>query len=133
VPGGGTAFIRCLDAVGELYERLAAQKLDDAVGAAIIREALKEPLRQIAQNAGAAGDVIVEEVRKLKGNMGYNAEKGEYEDLAKSGIIDPRKVTRSALQNAASAAAMLLTTEAVVAEAPKKEKEQMPPMPPEDF
>ncbi|MBI3305214.1 chaperonin GroEL [Candidatus Parcubacteria bacterium] len=133
VPGGGTAFIRCLDAVVELYEKLAAQKLDDAVGAAIIREALKEPTRQIAQNAGVAGDVIVEEVRKLKGNMGYNAEKGEYEDLVKSGIIDPRKVTRSALQNAASAAAMLLTTEAVVAEAPKKEKIEMPPMPPEDF
>ncbi|MBI2624292.1 chaperonin GroEL [Candidatus Parcubacteria bacterium] len=133
VPGGGTAFIRCLDAVGELYEKFAARKLDDAVGVAIIREALKEPLRQIAENAGVAGDVIVEEVRKLKGNSGYNAEKGIYEDLVKSGIIDPRKVTRSALQNAASAAAMLLTTEAVVAEAPKKEKNEMPAMPPEDF
>ncbi len=133
VPGGGTAFIRCLDVVEELHERLAAKKLDDAVGAAIIREALKAPLRQIADNAGVAGDVIVEEVRKLKGNTGYNAEKGVYEDLVKSGIIDPRKVTRSALQNAASAAAMLLTTEAVVAEAPKKEKNEIPQMPQEDF
>lgn len=133
VPGGGTAFIRCMDAVEELHEKMDTKKNDDAVGVAIIREALKDPLKQIAENAGVAGDVVVAEVRKLKGNAGYNAEKGAYEDLVKSGIIDPRKVTRSALQNAASAAAMLLTTEAVVVEAPKKEKNEMPAMPQEDF
>jgi chaperonin GroEL len=91
--------------------------------------ALEEPVRQIANNAGAEGSIVVERVKGEKTTFGFNAETGEYEDLMKSGIIDPTKVVRFALQNASSVAALLLTTEAMVAEKPK-EKEEMPPMPP---
>lgn len=121
VPGGGVALVRAIKALDML-------KLTDeeAVAVAILRRALEEPMRQIAQNAGVDGSVIVEEVKKNDGAFGYNALTGTYEDMIKAGIIDPAKVTRSALQNAASIAGMFLTTEAVVTDLPKKEEPQMP-------
>jgi chaperonin GroEL len=122
VPGGGVALIRAIKALDGL--KLIGE---EAVAVNIMRRALEEPLRQIALNAGVDGAVIAEEVKKKTGNFGYNAATGTYEDLVKSGIIDPTKVTRSALQNAASIAGMFLTTEAVVTDIPKKE-EPMPPM-----
>jgi chaperonin GroEL len=101
---------------------------DEKIGVNILRRALEEPVRQIAINAGKEGSVVVEEVKKLKGSHGYNAETDEYIDLVPAGIVDPTKVTRSALQNAASAAAMLLTTEAVVTDLPDKKEAGMPGM-----
>ncbi|TET95016.1 MAG: chaperonin GroEL [Desulfobacteraceae bacterium] len=124
VPGGGIAFIRCAPALSKL--KLEG---DDQLGVNIINRSLEEPTRQIANNAGLEGAVVVERVKNEKGSFGLNAETGEYEDLVKAGIIDPTKVTRYALQNAASVAALMLTTEAMVAEKPKEEKE-MPAMPP---
>src|SRR5215470_16067553 len=123
VPGGGVALIRAQKALDNV-------KLDgdEAVGAAIIRRAIEEPLRTLADNAGQEGALIVQEVKKRKGNEGYDVAKEEYTDLVKAGIVDPTKVTRSALQNAASIAGLLLTTEALVTEIPEKEK--TPPMPP---
>ncbi|MBI2451015.1 MAG: chaperonin GroEL [Parcubacteria group bacterium] len=130
VPGGGVALIRAQNALAGLLKTLKESEADpdERVGVEIIYRSVEEPLRQIAQNAGLDGSVIVEEVRKAKGSHGYNAEKNQYEDLVKAGIVDPTKVTRSALQNAASAAGMFLTTEVVVSELPDK-KEKMPPMP----
>ena len=101
---------------------------DEKVGVAIVRRAIEEPTRQLADNAGREGALIVEEIKKRKGNEGYNVATGEYEDLVKAGVVDPTKVTRSALQNAASISGLLLTTEALVTELPEKEK--TPPMPP---
>jgi chaperonin GroEL len=124
VPGGGVALIRCLPALDNLKV-----EGEEALGVNIIRRALEEPIRQIADNAGFEGSVIVEKVKAEKGSVGFNAETGTFEDLMKAGVIDPTKVTRFALQNAASVASLLLTTEAMVAEKPK-EKEQMPSMPP---
>jgi chaperonin GroEL len=124
VPGGGIAFIRCAPALSKL--KLEG---DDQLGVNIINRSLEEPTRQIANNAGLEGAVVVERIKNEKGSFGLNAETGEYEDLVKAGIIDPTKVTRYALQNAASVAALMLTTEAMVAEKPKEEKE-MPAMPP---
>jgi len=119
VPGGGVALIRTLSAL----ESLQAQG-DEKTGINILRWSLEEPLRQISRNAGQEGSVIVQEVKKLSGNQGYNAAAGKYEDMIEAGIVDPTKVTRSALQNAASIASMILTTEAVVTDIPeKKEKE----------
>jgi len=115
VPGGGVALIRVESAVREL--KLDAEQM---VGANVVLKALSEPLRQIAENAGLQGSVVVEKVRGFEGAKGFNAATGEYEDMVKAGIIDPKKVTRSALENAASAAAMILTTEAVVADLPEK-------------
>ena len=100
---------------------------DELTGSLIVRRALEEPMKQIAANAGLEGGVVIEKVRGLDVGTGLNAATGEYEDMFKAGIIDPTKVTRSALQNAASIAALFLTTEAVVAEKPEKEK--APPMP----
>ncbi|MBP6859571.1 MAG: chaperonin GroEL [Candidatus Magasanikbacteria bacterium] len=122
VPGGGVALIRAI-------KSLEHTKLEneEAVAVTILRRALEEPLRQIALNAGVDGAVVAEEVKKSTGNMGYNAATGEYEDMVKAGVIDPAKVTRTALQNAVSIAGMFLTTEAVITEIPKKE-EPMPPM-----
>ena len=101
---------------------------DELIGAKIVLKAITRPLWQIAENAGEPGEVVVKEVYKLSGNKGYNAATGIYEDMIEAGIVDPTKVTRSTLQNAASASAMLLTTEAVVAEKPeKKETPHMPP------
>ena len=117
VPGGGVAFIRAQKALDNL--KLEG---DEAVGVAIIRRAIEEPLRSLADNAGQEGALIVQEVKKRKGNEGYNVATGEYEDLVKAGVVDPTKVTRSALQNAASISGLLLTTEAIITEAPEKEK-----------
>jgi len=124
VPGGGVAFVRALPALAKLK-----LKGEEQSGVNLVMRALEEPIRQIVNNSGAEGSVVVEHVKAEKGAFGYNAEKGEYEDLMKAGIIDPTKVTRFALQNAASVSSLLLTTEAMVAEKPK-EKEEMPPMPP---
>ena len=124
VPGGGIAFIRCIPALSKL--KLEG---DDQLGVNIVTRAMEDPVRQIADNAGLEGSVVVEKVKEEKAAFGLNAETGQYEDLVKAGIIDPTKVTRYALQNAASVAALLLTTEAIVAEKPKEEK-AMPPMPP---
>src|SRR5436190_20364363 len=124
VPGGGVALIRTQKAL----EGMRGLDADEKVGVQIVRRAVEEPLRQLADNAGAEGALIVEEVRKRKGNEGYDVAKGEYVDLVKAGIVDPTKVTRSALQNAASIAGLLLTTEALITEIPEKEK--APAMPP---
>jgi chaperonin GroEL len=123
VAGGGVALIRC-------QTELASLKLtgDEAIGAEIVHRACDAPLRQLVINAGVEGAVVVQEVRKGKGSYGYDVAKSEYTDLIKAGIIDPTKVTRSALQNAASIAGLLLTTECMIAELPEKEKAQ-PPMP----
>jgi chaperonin GroEL len=117
VPGGGVAFIRTQGA-------LDGVKLegDEAVGLEIVRRAIESPLRQLANNAGQEGALIVQEVKKRKGNEGYNVATGEYTDLVKAGVVDPTKVTRTALQNAASISGLLLTTEALVTELPEKEK-----------
>lgn len=123
VVGGGVALLRTIKAL-DTVKADGEEKL----GVNILRRALEEPLRQIAMNAGKEGSVVVEEVKKHKGPFGYNAETGAYEDLITQGIVDPTKVTRSALQNAASIAGMLLTTEAVVTDIPEK-KEATPPMP----
>ena len=124
VPGGGVALVRCLDSLSKL--KLEGEEQN---GVRLVMRALEEPLRQIANNAGSEGSIVVERVKGEKGAFGFNAESMEYENLMKSGIIDPTKVVRFALQNAASVAALLLTTEAMVAEKPK-DKEDMPPMPP---
>ena len=116
VPGGGVALLRAQAKVLELALTLEG---DEATGARLVARALEEPLKQIAVNAGMEGGVIVEKVRSLKGAHGLNAATGEYEDLVKAGVIDAAKVTRSALQNAASIAALFLTTEAVVADMPE--------------
>jgi len=118
VAGGGVALIQ---AGAEAFKKLDLGG-DESTGAAIVRRSLDEPLRQIAVNAGLEGGVVVEKVKTLKANNGLNAANGEYVDMFKAGIIDPAKVTRSALQNAASIAGLFLTTEAVIAEKPEKEK-----------
>jgi chaperonin GroEL len=123
VPGGGVALIRAREALKEVK----GSNEDQAAGINILRRALEEPLRQIVINAGEDGAVVLNKVAEGKGNFGYNAQTGEYGDLVAMGIIDPTKVVRFALQNAASVAGLLLTTEAMIAEAPKKESP--PPMP----
>ena len=117
VPGGGVALVR---AQAKVLELAATLEGDVATGAKMVARALEEPLKQIAVNAGMEGGVIVEKVKNLKGANGLNAATGEYEDLVKAGVIDAAKVTRSALQNAASIAALFLTTEAVVADKPEE-------------
>ena len=116
VPGGGVALIRAQSAIDGL--KLSG---DEATGADIVRRAVESPLRQLAANAGVEGALIVSEVKKQKGNGGYNVATGEYVDLIKAGIVDPTKVTRSALQNAASISGLLLTTECLIADIPKEE------------
>ena len=118
VPGGGVALLRAEKAIEEL--KLEG---DEAVGARIVRRALEEPLRQIAQNAGLEGAVVVAKVREQKGDDGFNAQDETYENLITAGIIDPTKVVRTALQNAASIASLLLTTEALVSELPEDKSE----------
>ncbi len=124
VPGGGVALLRCVQAL----EKMKLEG-EEALGVSVLRRALEEPLRQIANNAGWEGSVVVERIKNEKGAFGFNAETEKYEDLTKAGVIDPTKVVRFALQNAASVASLLLTTEATVVEKPE-EKEQMPAMPP---
>ena len=129
VPGGGVAYMRAMKALEEL--KLEG---DEQSGANLIKRALEEPVRQIANNAGFEGSVVVQRVIEGNGNFGFNAETGEYEDLVKAGIIDPTKVTRFALQNAASVAGLLMTTEAMVAEKPEEKKQPAAPqMPPGDM
>ena len=120
VPGGGVALIRCVDSLDNL--RVSG---DEKIGVQILRRAMEEPLRTLANNAGMEGSVVVTEVRKGKKTSGYNVDKDEYVDMFEAGIIDPTKVTRTALQNASSIAGLMLTTEALIAEIPEKE-EKMP-------
>jgi chaperonin GroEL len=124
IAGGGVAFLRCSEKLGELK-----LKGDEKTGAEIVRRALVEPIRQLAVNAGEDGSIVIEKVRSGDRNFGYNVATDKYEDLVKAGVIDPKKVARIALQNAASIAGLLLTTEALVTEIPEKEKAG-PPMPP---
>ena len=123
VPGGGVALLRSQAAVFALSETLTG---DEATGARLVAKSLEGPLKQIAENAGLEGGVVVEKVRNMKGNEGLNAATGEYEDLVKLGVIDAAKVTRSALQNAGSIAALFLTTEAVIADKPADAEPAMP-------
>ena len=123
VPGGGVAFIRAQKAL----DNMKNLEGDEKVGVQIVRRAIEEPTRQLADNAGQEGALIVQEVKARKGNEGYDVATGQYTDLVKAGIVDPTKVTRTALQNAASISGLLLTTEAIVTELPEKEK--TPPMP----
>ncbi|HYM53690.1 MAG TPA: chaperonin GroEL [Candidatus Dormibacteraeota bacterium] len=123
VAGGGSVLLHAVPALDKV-EALG----DEATGVSILRRALEEPMRQIAINGGAEGSVIVEAVRKMKPGNGYDAQKGEFTDMFVAGIIDPAKVTRSALENAASVAALLLTTETVITDLPEKEKAPMPGM-----
>lgn len=123
VPGGGVAYIRAQEAL----DKLKGDNDDESTGIQIVRRAIEEPLRQICTNAGVEGSIIVQKVRDGKGDFGYNARTEVYEKLYDAGVIDPTKVTRVALENAASIAGMLLTTECVISDI-KEEKPAMPPM-----
>ncbi len=118
VPGGGVALIRCLNAI----EAVKGDNADEQIGVDIIRRAVESPIRELANNGGYEGSVVVQEVKKRKGNEGFNAATGNYEDLVKAGVVDPKKVTRTALQNASSIAGLLLTTECLITEIPEKDK-----------
>jgi len=118
VPGGGVALLRCLPSI----EALKLDNADEQIGVDIVRRAVESPLRELAINAGVEGGLIVQEVRRRKGNDGYNVATGNYEDLVKAGVVDPKKVTRSALQNAGSIAGLMLTTEALITEIPEKKE-----------
>ncbi|MBR4508621.1 MAG: chaperonin GroEL [Elusimicrobiaceae bacterium] len=121
VPGGGTALLRCEKALANLK----AVNEDEQTGINIVRKALSAPLRQIAENSGLDGAVVIEKVRSLKGNEGFNAETDTYEDLLKAGVVDPVKVVRTALENAASIAGTVLLTEALIADKPEKKDEHV--------
>src|SRR5665811_1352006 len=125
VPGGGVAYLRTLPVLDKL-----SLEGDVAVGVKIVKKALEEPLRMIANNAGVEGSIVVEKVKANKGAYGYNARTDKYEDMIKAGVIDPTKVTRFALQNAASVASMMLTTQCMIAEKPEEKGSAMPSMPP---
>ena len=118
VAGGGVALIRCISAI----EAVKTSNEDEVIGVGIVKRAVEAPLRALAANAGEEGSVIVDKVKKAKGNEGYNVATGNYEDLVKAGVVDPKKVTRSALQNAASIAGLLLTTECLITDMPEKDK-----------
>jgi len=118
VPGGGVALIRCLS----VLEGLKLPDGDEQIGVDIVKRAIEEPTRVLASNAGVEGSIVVQEVRRRKGNEGYNVATDEYQDLVKAGVVDPTKVTRAALQNAASIAGLLLTTECLVTQAPEKDE-----------
>ncbi|MDD3987646.1 MAG: chaperonin GroEL [Candidatus Omnitrophica bacterium] len=124
IPGGGVALIRCLP----VLEKLKLEG-DEKIGVDIVRRALEEPIRQITQNAGLEGSVVVQRIKQEKTNVGYDVSQDDYVDMIEAGVIDPKKVTRSALQNAASIASLLLTTEALIADKPEKD-DKMPAMPP---
>ena len=119
VPGGGVALIRCLS----VLEGLKLRDEDEQIGVNIVKRAIEEPARILAENAGVEGSIVVQEVKRRKGNEGYNVATSEYEDLVKAGVVDPTKVTRAALQNASSIAGLLLTTECLITEVPEKEKD----------
>ncbi len=130
VPGGGVAFVKAMHVLDKVEQEVAKDNPDQATGIRILRKALEEPMRWIAINAGQEGSVIVEEVkRRADRNEGYDALRGDFANMFERGIIDPLKVTRSGLENAASAATMILTTETLVTEIPEKEKTPTPPMP----
>jgi len=118
VPGGGVALIRTINAI----DATKGANDDEQIGVSIVKRAVEAPLRSLAANAGVEGSVIVEAVKKAKGNEGYNVATGEYVDLVKAGVVDPKKVTRTALQNASSIAGLLLTTECLITEQPEKDK-----------
>jgi len=120
VAGGGVALIRAQAALDGLEKNLSPEQ---SAGVSIIRRAVEEPLRRISENAGVEGSIVVDRVKSGKGSFGFNAATETYEDLIKAGVIDPTKVVRSALQNAASVAALLLTTEAMVADKPEEKPE----------
>jgi chaperonin GroEL len=122
IPGGGVAYIRSL----QTLDNLKGKNEDQDTGILIVKRALEEPLRQIVENAGLDGSVVVQKIKEGKDDFGYNANEDKYDHLLKAGVIDPTKVARIALENAASIAGMFLTTECVVAEIP----EENPPMPP---
>ena len=123
VAGGGTTYIHAIPVVEKLVETLSG---DEKTGAQIVLKSLEAPMKQIAANAGLEGSVIVNNVKEKAGNIGFNALTEEYVEMVESGIVDPAKVTRSALQNATSVASTFLTTEAVVAEFPDKNAPAMP-------
>ncbi len=125
VPGGGVALLRAQS----VLDKLELDDPDQQLGVKIVRRALEEPIRQLTENAGVEGSVIVEKLRNSKGSTGYNVATGEYEDLVKAGVIDPTKVTRSALQNASSIAGLMLTTEALITELPEEEAPPAAPGP----
>lgn len=132
VPGGGIAFLKIQDALNEIK----VENEDEKIGVDIIRKTLEQPIKKIAENAGQDGAVILEEARKRGNNEGFNALTGEFVDMIKAGIVDPTKVTRSALENAASVSSMLLTTRAVVYEIPEKKEQgqsHIPEMPAEEY
>jgi chaperonin GroEL len=118
VPGGGTMYVNVIS----VLDQLEAELPDEKTGIDIVKQALEAPLRQIAYNAGVEGSIVVEKVKNSEPGVGFDALTGEYRDMIAAGIVDPAKVTRTALQNAASIAAMILTTEALVAEKPEKDK-----------
>lgn len=120
VPGGGVALLRGGQALKKLLKSEALTD-DERAGVGIVNRAIEEPMRWIAQNAGQEGSIVVNKVRELEGENGYNAAKNKYENLVNSGVIDPTKVVRYALQNASSIAGLMLTTEALVAELPEKD------------
>lgn len=122
VPGGGVAYIRAIESL----EKITAANADENTGIAIVRRAIEEPLRQIVRNCGLEGSIVVQAVRQGKGDYGFNARTGQYESLFAAGVIDPTKVSRIALENAASIASLLLTTECVVSEKPKNEAGPLP-------
>jgi chaperonin GroEL len=119
VAGGGVALVRSLDSL----EGMKGGNDDETVGIQIIRRAIEEPLRQICENAGVEGSVVIKEVRQGKDDYGYNARADRYENMIEAGIIDPTKVTRVALQNAASVASMIMTTECAIVEIPEESKQ----------
>ena len=121
VPGGGVALVRCLDALEKIKI-----KADQKLGVKVVMRAVEEPLRQIANNAGREGSVVIDKVKGMEGSMGYNAEADKYENLIEAGVIDPTKVVRFALQNAASVAGLMLTTEAMIADKPEDKEAAMP-------
>ena len=126
LPGGGAALVHALKSIESTQKN--GHPSDEQVGINIVRRALEEPLRQIAENAGHEGSVVVQKVKTLEANHGFDAMTGTYVDMFKSGIVDPLKVTRSALENAASIAALLLTTETLITEKPEEKKNgAMPP------
>jgi chaperonin GroEL len=124
VPGGGIALMRAARALDKLED----EDEDVRTGIRLLRRAMEEPLRRIAENAGIDGAIVIGRIEESKGTQGYNAATGKYEDLVAAGIIDPTKVVRTALQNAASVAGLLLTTDAAVTDAPETKKAPAPPM-----
>jgi chaperonin GroEL len=127
IPGGGVAYLRVMNSLDNVATNGDS---DEAIGVSIVRKALEFPMRYIAENAGEEGSVVVNHVKADKSGLGFNAISGQYEDLYKAGVIDPTKVARTALENAASISALLITTEALVADKPEKKEAAPAGMPP---